>query len=577
MMCAPTPLDLGLETISLSDVIASLRSIPFEASMIALSVAAAEIYHHGRDAERQLALATDYHDRDMVCRIERFLAEDPLVHLVFDPRHVLALQRLMIVHGGNSTRALTEPDLHQLTRALVELGGALPTSEPEDQEDGAIDSEGWTRYFAQAGAWYHEPYILEAIARGYTMFAEIGEEGGIAPEAQHLEIDERLRDSYGLGLAEQIGAGVACAALTHAVNSDVPLAKRATSLEPGFLSAGRLAEREQEAIALLSSTRDEMRTELLAVGDGPEDVAWDHSVLEKSPFLRTASGQLRLSSPRLLVSWMTRGLHYRLLDASSRGLTGAQARRARGRFLTFTGGLGEEYVRRLVRRSLRIPERAGTLRIHGAVEFHVSKQRHDGPDVVIDAGPDLIMVEVYSGRMSRRARTTAGSDALIDFVNRSTAVKLSELTLRIKDFLAERLRYDAVHVRDVHRIWPVLVLAGDGVTQSPLLWDHLREMASEVFMDDARVQRPVICDLDDFEPLLALGEEGHHLPDLLASFLASSDCDQPPRNWVSRTYGLERRPSFVAGQFITAMNAARDRLFSGAAQGNGQATASADA
>jgi hypothetical protein len=156
-------------------------------------------------------------------------------------------------------------------------------------------------------------------------------------------------------------------------------------------------------------------------------------------------------------------------------------------------------------------------------------------------------------------------------------VKLSELTLRIKDFLAERLRYDAVHVRDVHRIWPVLVLAGDGVTQSPLLWDHLREIASEVFMDDARVQRPVICDLDDFEPLLALGEEGHHLPDLLASFLASSDCDQPPRNWVSRTYGLERRPSFVAGQFITAMNAARDRLFSGAAQGNGQATASADA
>jgi hypothetical protein len=71
---------------SLSDVIASLRSIPFEASMIALSAAAAEIYHHGRDAERQLSLATEYHDRDMVCRIERFLVEDPLVHLVFDPR-----------------------------------------------------------------------------------------------------------------------------------------------------------------------------------------------------------------------------------------------------------------------------------------------------------------------------------------------------------------------------------------------------------------------------------------------------------------------------------------------------------
>ncbi len=73
------------------------------------------------------------------------------------------------------------------------------------------------------------------------------------------------------------------------------------------------------------------------------------------------------------------------------------------------------------------------------------------------------MVEVYSGRMSLRARTMATSGALINFVERSTVGKLVELADRIRDFLAGHLRYDAVKVRGVRRIWPVLILAGDGV------------------------------------------------------------------------------------------------------------------
>lgn len=562
LLCAPTPSDLGLPSVGLDEVIASLHTIPFEAAMLALSAAAAESYHHPRDVARQLRVAREYHDAEMLRRIVQFVGEDLTAHVVFDPRHLLALQRLLIVHGAETTRGLTVAELHRLNRALVDLAEALPTSEPDDEQGDAINLEGWTRYFAQSSAWYDEPYVLEAIVRAYTMFAEIADDPDARTQSDRTLVEKRLRETCGLGLAEQVGVGLACAQLTHAATPDVAFGERFRSIARGFLASSALAGREADAISLLSATRAQLRTRLLASGETAEDVAWDHSVLEISPFLRVSDETLRLSSPRLLVAWMTRGLHYRLLETASRGLSAEAARRARGRFLTFTGLLGERYTHQLVCSSLRTAERAGAVRIYGEVEFHIGKRRLDGPDIVVDAGPDLIMMEVYTGRMSRTARTSASSHALIEFVKRSTAEKLTELARRMADFLAGHLDYETVERGQVRHIWPVLVLAGDGVIESPPLWEYLRHIAPEVFVDDPRVCEPVICDLDDLEPLLALAENGEHLPDLLGRFLASAYRHQPPRNWISHVYGVNRRPSFVATQFAAAMNAVRHDLFS---------------
>ncbi len=79
----------------------------------------------------------------------------------------------------------------------------------------------------------------------------------------------------------------------------------------------------------------------------------------------------------------------------------------------------------------------------------------------------------------------------------------------------------------------------------------------------------MICDLDDLDPLLALAEEGHHLPDLLATFLASGYEEHPPRNWISHAYGLERRPAFVTEQFVAAMTTARLTMFPESADQSG--------
>jgi hypothetical protein len=564
LLCAPTAADLELPTPTLDDAIELIQDVPFEPAMLLAATLAAEIYHHDRDVQRQLELAAEIFPPALFRRIERFVAEDPS-HLVFDLRHVLALQRILIIHAApdpDPPRGLEVAEIHRVAGAVIAIASSLPVADLPDPEDGKEpDWHAWTLFFAQTGAWYAEPYILEAIARTHTALRAVASSPELADHPARTDVDERLRGAYGLDLAEQLGAGLACAALSKAVDPEVEPAQRAVHLEPGFLANGSLAGREADVVALLSATRPELREALLAAGDTPEQIAWDHSVLERHPFLRLPDGRMRLLSPRALVAWMTRGVHYRLLDAAGDGLPETKAHKERAGFLTFAGALGEGYVRRLTSASLRHATTSGAVRVHGEVEFHIGKNRHDSPDVAVDAGPDVVLIEVYSGRMSLRARTQVDSPALEDFVQRATADKLAELADRTRDLLAGHLRYEGLYLETVERIFPVLVLAGDTTALTPLLWGRLRATTPHAFVDDARVQRPVICDLDDLEPLLALAEEGQHLPDLLARFLRSGSEESPPRNWIAQAYGLERRPSFVEDQYRAAMDEARRTLF----------------
>ena len=558
---APTPEDLNLPTPTLDDVLEVLSELPFEHAMLITSILAAEVFHHGTDHQRLLRYAADILPPQIVQRIARFVGEEESSRRVFDPRFLLALQRVLIVYAApdpQPARDLTPTEAQYLGGALLGLAGALPRVElPEPQEGDDPDWYSWMSFFAQSGAWYDEPYIVEAVARAHASFADIASSAELADHHARTEVDDRLTTIYGLNLSEQLGVGLACAALTKAVDDDIEPGERAVHLARGFLANGTLADRESDAVTLVSATRDQLREALVASGNEPEQIAWDHSVLERWPLIRLPGDRLRLLSPRALVAWMTRGFHYRLLDGAGAGLTGRDAHDARGRFLTFTGAIGEAYVQRLVSTSLRNAAAAGAVRIHGEKEYHVSGQRLDGPDVVIDAGPDLVMLEVYSGRMSLQARTDASSDALEEYVQRAVSEKLVELANRIRDLLARRLRYENVDLSVVRRISPVLVLAGDAITPNPLLWGHLKDSCTEGFVQDARVQPPVICGLDDLEALLALTEEGKHLPELIAAFLNSGAEEFPPRNWVGQVYGFERRPSFVEDQFDRANEVVR--------------------
>lgn len=566
LLAAPAASDLEYPAPTLGEVIELLRDVPFESAIVLVSLLAAEIYHHPRDAERQLRYAADLFWPAGLARVREFVADDPS-HLVFDLRLVLALQCLLIMHADpdpepEPARGLTRREIYTLAGALLGLGDALPRIEPpEPHDDEEPDWSAWSTFFAQSAVWYDEPYVLEAVARSYAAFSEIAASPELAAHPARTEVEQSMTATYGLDLAEQLGVGLACGSITRAFEPDVEPGDRARHIAPGFLSLGLLADREGVGLALLSATREHFRDTLRARGDRPEQVAWDHSVLEQYPLICLPGDRYILLSPRALVSWMTRGMHYRLLDAAGHDQDEATAWRERGRFLTFAGALGEQYVLRLARRSLRHAVAAGAVQVQGEVEYYVGRDRRDSPDVAILSMPDLVLIEVYSGRMSLEARTRTDPEALQRFVQRAVADKLAELQARVHDVLGNNVRYDDFDLAIVRSIWPVLVLAGDSVPAEPLLWGHLRSSCPRCFNDDARVRRPIICDLDDLESVLALAEEGHHVPYLLSQFLASGAGELPVRNWISRTYGLERRPAYVDERYRLAMNDVRSRLF----------------
>jgi hypothetical protein len=419
VLVAPSASDLNYPAATLGEVIELLRDVPFEPAIVLASVLAAEIYHHPRDAERHLRYAADLFWPAGLVRIQEFVAEDPS-HLVFDLRLVLALQRVLLMHANpGPARRLTQEEIHKLAGALLGLGDALPRIEPPEPGDGEEpDWSAWSTFFAQSAAWYDEPYLVEAVARSYAAFSEIAASPELAGHPARTEVEQSMTAVYGLDLAEQLGVGLACGSITKAFEPDVPPSDRARHVAPGFLSAGLLAEREGVGLALVSATHEHFHDALRARGDRPEHVAWDHSVLERYPLICLPGDRYILLSPRALVSWMTRGMHYRLLDAAGHNQNAADARRERGRFLTFAGALGEQYVLRLVHRSLRHAVAAGAVRVHGEVEYYVGRDRRDSPDVAILSMPDLVLIEVYSGRMSLEAprtsiqkRSTASSNA----------------------------------------------------------------------------------------------------------------------------------------------------------------------
>jgi hypothetical protein len=83
--------------------------------------------------------------------------------------------------------------------------------------------------------------------------------------------------------------------------------RRAVHVFPGIMSAGRLADREATGLALISATREQLQDALRASGEQPEQIAWDHSILER---YRSSAVPLR----NFLHQGVDRGFHGR--DAS---------------------------------------------------------------------------------------------------------------------------------------------------------------------------------------------------------------------------------------------------------------------
>ncbi|TMK96887.1 MAG: hypothetical protein E6G34_13645 [Actinobacteria bacterium] len=322
LRASPDPGDLGLVPLTYEQVLRNLSTVPFEPAMVHISALAAEVFHHSDDAEFQLALAHElYEDSQLLTRL-RWFVESEAGMLVFDERYLTVLQRLLVEHAAptRGEDGLTGQQTSTLLTALLAIPGIVTSRAPDAPPPAGAEEEqldDWTAFAVQGGAYYEKPDLGDAIARAYALYRGLAHDSQLAGHPDACPLEDWIRSDYGVGLSEQLAAGFAAAIVSKAVEPDVGLPGRKLGLQPGWLGSGPLGAHEQRLTAGFSATRDELRSAFALAGTSSEHVSWDRAPFEQRPFLRLEDGRLFLISPRMIFSWFTAGVYYRLLDAGN--------------------------------------------------------------------------------------------------------------------------------------------------------------------------------------------------------------------------------------------------------------------
>jgi hypothetical protein len=140
--------------------------------------------------------------------------------------------------------------------------------------------------------------------------------------------------------------------------------------------------------------------------------------------------------------------------------------------------------------------------------------------------------------------------------------KLDQLQKRIAELLEGLFTPPGVCDVETVKVWPVLLLAGEGIALTPTLWRWVEMFLPEGSFSDPRVGPPTVCSLDEFERLLVLIERGESLPKLLASFHASGYSRLPILNWIADTYTIEADEiaTYVEEQYMAITSRWRESL-----------------
>jgi hypothetical protein len=487
-----------------------------------LSQISAELHHHPTDRTRHRALVAKLFGEGPVAdALLRFL--DAPAHVLLDRRIVTALQRLLLTDASWDARELTADDRATLLLALLALVDALPDASPPDSDDESTeieDLEPWLPFVIQLGcAAATDVYVVEGIARAHAMYRVFATDDESRGHPQYCDIAALLeRAGGGLSADEQLAVALSIISGTSTLDRDAaPEDRRTLEIQPTYLKDTSMNDRSDGALTAIAADRRWFVDRIGETNDDPRLVAWDHSLFEARPLLRLESGNMLLSGPSALMAWMGRGVYFRALAAAQQTADpsnpGQQMSR---RFLNFAGTLGERYVRTLVKRSLAAAERAGAVVVCGDQPYKVRRQLRRAPDVTVASGPDLVLIEVCSGRISLDARTSAAPARVREQVDKLVTKKLIELDRRVAEFLDPKLRFtlDGIDRPAIQRVLPLLVLSGDSLAVESVLLRYVATARPGLFAD-ARVQAPVITDLEGLERALALCEHrGHTLTDL---------------------------------------------------------------
>jgi hypothetical protein len=496
---------LGLPRTEIAEVRKLLAQLPLMPTLFVVAQLAATLHPIRDDPTSQLRLASEafISDPGVVARIAEFLrARDGTLRYVFDEQQLFVLARLtleeardkQLTQWGRGERRIFERALLGVTSVVGDGARRLRNSRRQ--------ADDWVGFFLQQGSLNARDQPLLAYSRTWRIFAELARSHQAHNHPAYCPLDEWLAADWHATLEELFAVGFATAATATAAAQE----GRAALVDPleHYLANTTVAARHGTFTTALAASRDEYIAGFARGRDDPLRTAWEIAPFQAKPFFATRTGHLVLTSPSAVQSWLTHGFYYRALDSA-----GDRGGSTRDKWTTFWGWLVETYVHELLEQA-HGPRAAGQGRVHGEYEQAGVKT----PDVAIDAGEDLTLIEVVSVRLPLGVRAEDDPKTRATYLRRALLDKIEQLSDRIDDLLAGQLSIPDVQPGEVKRVWPVLVSVDDIVT-SEALWALIdRDLPHALKQPSARPL--TLLDLEDIETLAGLVEHGDEVHEVLA-------------------------------------------------------------
>lgn len=506
--------ELNLPVSSADDIRGRLTNVGFEPAMHLAAFVSAKIHALRHDAQAQLRFAARIFDDDLLAALGRFVAGHP--HAVpFAEQICFILERLLIEAAaeGPVEQNFSHQGLAAVAMALLGCSSVARGVAEETAPGNPRDLLDWLSFFIQNGAYNSSRLPLGEIARAQEQFGRLA----TSPEFEdsRCPIQAWCTEDYGFDVGEQMTLGFAFWALTNTYD-DEESANYRVRVKPenvdDLLRKLGWLDRRDEALRIFSATRDELKREFVAAGANSAELAWETRPIMRHPFLRCEDGGLILLSPRAMLAWLGEGFHYRLLEAAQRRNTDQQRTISRA-FTAYAGRLFEAYALQLTESAHPGRRPVGGGRVFGEQPYGPGGQKMTS-DVAVDLGLDLVLVEVSVSRLRADTLIIGNTEGVESDLDRMLIEKVHQLDDCITALIEGDAEFPDVDLSLVHRIWPVVVTAGE-IAQVDPLWAYLDERADR-YLKQPKVQPLTLLDIEDYEQLLGLVEQGAALHDLLA-------------------------------------------------------------
>jgi hypothetical protein len=489
---------VGLPYSTLDDIRGRLSEVGFEIGVYALAAVAASVQPGARDLSDEIEMAGRFYSEAWLAQRLQEAARTRGVHL-FAEQHFFMLLRLLVLDADDRPLHAgfhSDDESRSLERAFLGMS-ALTQSDADADLD---DHDHWLRLVIRNAAYNVSEPLLEGVTRAHTIFTQIARRPELRDHQDYVPLDEWAQRS-GLTIEQQFAAGYVALAASRILDDKAPAGDRGlVKIEPLIGCAQTMGVDPERVRDLLTADRDWYRAQFDP--DDHDDMVWNRMPFEQRPLVQLSEQpMLILAAPRAITSWLSDGFYYR-------ALTTAQDERKLGKFTRFFGVLIEHYVADLVAAVHPGPRPPG-----GGVVHREQRYGNDcyTPDVAIDFGEDLVLIEIVSSRLTAATRIR-GSQVEAD-LHKMLVDKACQLSDRIDDLVTTEAAIPDVDMRLVKRVWPVLVTPA-GLIENGLLWDHLDERIAG-HLDQARVRPLTLLDFSDLERLAGLVEAGYSIPALL--------------------------------------------------------------